>query len=80
MVEVARAQMAAGQLDGARGTAQAICTRFPDEGRTTAEAALLVADIAKKQGGDAKQVLALYQGVLDHDPETPAAAEANILA
>ena len=77
MVEVARAQLAAGQLDGALETARAVGTRFPDEGRTSAEAALLVADISKKRGGDAKQVLGLYQAVLSHYPETPAAAEAK---
>jgi TolA-binding protein len=77
LVEVARAQMAAGQLDEALQTARSVCSRFPGEDRTSAGATLLVADIAKKQGGDAKQVLALYQDVLNRYPETPAAAEAK---
>jgi TolA-binding protein len=77
LVELARAQSAAGQLDEAAKTARKVVGVFMDQPRAGADASLIIAEVAKKQGGDSKTVLDLYEQVIAHYPDTPAAGEAK---
>ncbi|MBU0606882.1 MAG: tetratricopeptide repeat protein [Armatimonadetes bacterium] len=77
-LELARALLAAGQLDVAESEARAVSTSYPRQERQCAAAMLIVARVLEKRGGkQSDQAVRAYEQIVNRYPNTPSAVEAK---
>jgi tetratricopeptide (TPR) repeat protein len=77
-VELARALLAAGQIEAAEAEARAVPASYPRLPRQCAAAMLVVARVLEKRGGkQSDQAVRAYEQIVNKYPDTPSAVEAK---